>query len=384
MKYDFTTVTSRKNTGCIKWDHLAKSCADDAIPTWVADMDFVCAPEIVEALGERAAHPIYGYTKMDEAQYQSIIDWVGSRHGYTLQREWIVPSAGVVCSLNAMVDELLKDGGKVLMCTPCYSPFFSAASGGGHEREESPLAVDGIKYTMDFEDIGRRMQNGVKAMILCNPHNPVGRSWTYDELYALGELCEKYDVYVISDDIHCDIILPGKKYVPAITVPTLKDRTSVLISATKTFNLAGLQASTAIIPDASLRKGVSDRLFRYGHSAPNIFGMAAQYTAYTHCAPWLDELTQVINENMDYMLSVLVKTPLRTIKPDATYLLWVDCSALGLQGSEIFDFFIEKANICPNWGKTFGDENFIRLNLAAPRALIEEIGERILGAFIEQ
>ncbi len=378
MKYDFTTITDRKNTGCIKWDHISEFCADDAIPAWVADMDFTCAPEIVDALKGRVDHEVFGYTKMSDAHYDSVINWVKERHGYDIEREWLIQSAGVVCTLNACVDELLKEGGKLLMCTPCYSPFFTAASGGGHEREESTLVFDGNEYKMDFEDIERRMQNDVNAMILCNPHNPVGRAWTYDELYKLGELCQKHDVYVISDDIHCDLILPGNEYIPALSVPTLKDRVVTLISSTKTFNIAGLQTSSAIIPDAELKKAVYDRLIRYGHSEPNIFGITAQSAAYDNCATWVDEVLEVIDSNMDYMMDILKKTPLKAVKPQATYLLWVDCSALNMKWEELFNFFVQKVNICPTWGKTFGDEKFIRLNLAAPPALVHEIGERIL------
>lgn len=381
MKYDFKTVTNRKNTGCIKWDHLSASCADDAIPSWVADMDFMCAPEIAEAIKRRAKHEVFGYTKMKPEQYDAVVDWVKTRHGYEAEREWIIQSAGVVFSLNACVDELLKNGGKVAMNTPSYPPFFAAATSGGHEKYESPLLLKNGKYCMDFDDLECGFKSGAKVFILCNPHNPVGRTWTYDELYRLGELCEKYGVYVVSDDIHCDLILPGNKYVPAMTVPTLRGRVATLISATKTFNIAGMHSSSAIIPDKQLREGMYSRLMRYGHSEPNIFGIEAQYAAYSKCAGWLDELMQVVDSNMDYMLERLKETPLKAIKPEATYLLWVDCSALGLKGAEIFDFFIEKANICPTWGKTFGNEQFIRLNLAAPRSLVEEIGERIVQAF---
>ena len=383
MNYDFKTVESRKNTGCVKWDHLAPGCGDDAIPAWVADMDFKSPPEISIALKERSEHEIYGYTKMEKSQYGAIAHWIKNRHGYDVEREWLIQSAGVVGSLNACIDEILGEDGTVAMQTPCYPPFFTAAADGGHNKAESPLAFDGGKYVMDYGDLEQKFIAGAKVMILCNPHNPVGRAWTYEELFKLGELCAKYDVYVISDDIHCDLILPGNKYTPAMTVPTLKDRVITLISSTKTFNIAGLQTSTAIIPDEKLRKAIQKRLTRYGHFEPNIFGIEAQYAAYKNCSGWVDELTSVIDTNMDYMLGCLSKTPLKAIKPDATYLLWVDCSALGLSGAEVFDLFIKKANICPTWGKTFGNEQFIRLNLGAPRELVREMGERIVGAFTD-
>ena len=381
MNYDFKTVVNRNNTGCLKWDHLAPGCRNDAIPAWVADMDFKCPPEIAKALKDRSKHEIYGYTKMGNEQYEAIIQWIKNRHGYDVKREWLIQSAGVVGSLNACVDEILGDDGAVVMHTPCYPPFLSAATEGEHGKMESPLVFDGGKYAMDYDDLEQKFAAGAKVMILCNPHNPVGRAWTYEELFKLGELCEKYDVYVISDDIHCDLILPGNKYTPAITVPTLKDRVITLISGTKTFNIAGLQTSTAIIPDEKLRKAIHKRLTRYGHFEPNIFGIQAQYAGYKNCAGWVDELTHIIDANMDYMLECLLKTPLKAIKPEATYLLWVDCSALGLSGAEVFEFFIKKANICPTWGKTFGNEQFIRLNLAAPSELVHEMGERIVRAF---
>ncbi len=381
MKYDFEKVVNRKNTGCLKWDHLSASCADDAIPAWVADMDFESPPEVAVALKERAQHGIYGYTKMDEAHYSAVQNWIKTRYGYDVKREWILQSVGVISSLNAIVDELLGEGGSVVMCTPCYPMFFTSATGGGHKKIESPLVFRDGKYRMDLEDIERGFISGAKVFILCNPQNPVGRAWTYEELQQLGELCEKYDVYVVSDDIHCDLILPGQEYVPAITVATLKERVIMLISATKTFNLAGLHTSSAVIPDEKLREDVYARLVRYGHMEPNIFGITAQYAAYKNCGGWLDELMQVIDSNMDYMLNILEKTPLKAIKPEATYLLWVDCSDMGLKGKDILDFFIKKANICPTWGKSFGDESFIRLNLAAPKALVEEMAERIVRAF---
>lgn len=381
MKYDFETVIDRKNTGCLKWDHLSVSCASDAIPSWVADMDFLCAPQVAEAIKDRASHPVFGYTKMADSQYEAVRKWVKTRHGYDIQTEWIIQSAGVVCSLNACVDEILGAGGAAVMNTPCYPPFFTSATEGAHEKIESPLVLSDGRYQMDFDDIERGFKGGAKVFVLCNPHNPVGRAWTYDELYKLGELCEKYGVFVISDDIHCDLILPGQEYVPAMTVPTLRDRIITLISATKTFNLAGLQTSSAIIPDEKLRKAVHKRLMRYGHYDLNIFGITAQSAAYEYCGDWVDELVKVIDSNMDYMLDRLSKTPLKAIKPEATYLLWVDCSSLKMTGAEIFNFFIKEVNICPTWGKSFGDEQFIRLNLAAPRALVEKMGERIVRAF---
>ena len=381
MKYDFNTVVNRRNTGCLKWDHLSESCADDAIPAWVADMDFKSPPEVTLALKERAAHEIFGYTKMEDAQYEAVINWVKNRHGYEIQKDWIIQSAGVVCSLNACVDEILGSGGAVVMNTPCYPPFFASATGGSHEKIESPLVLKDGKYQMDYDDIESGFKSGAKVFVLCNPHNPVGRAWTYDELYKLGELCEKYNVYVISDDIHCDLILPGQKYVPAMTVSNLKKRLITLISGTKTFNIAGLQSSSAIIPDDKLRKAIYKRLIRYGHHEPNIFGITAQYAAYTHCADWLDEMLEVVDSNMDYMVEILKSTPLKAIKPEATYLLWVDCSDLDMSYATIVDFFIKKINICPTWGKSFGDEDFIRLNIAAPKALVHEIGERIIRAF---
>ena len=224
MKYDFESIINRKHTGCLKWDHLSANCADDAIPSWVADMDFLCAPEITHAIRERARHEVFGYTKMDAKHYDAVKNWVGTRHGYEIETKWIIQSAGVVCSLYACVDELLGEGGAAVMNTPCYPPFFTAATGGSHEKMESPLVLKDGKYTMDLNDVERCFKQGAKVFILCNPHNPVGRAWTYDELYKLGALCEKYGVYVVSDDIHCDLMLPGEKYVPAMTVPTLKER----------------------------------------------------------------------------------------------------------------------------------------------------------------
>lgn len=381
MKYQFDKIVDRKNTNCEKWDGV-DLVHDDVISAWVADMDFESPPQIAEALQQRLSHQVFGYTYMIDEQYEAIQNWIAKRHGHKVEKEWIIQSAGVVCTLNASVDELLKDGGYAVIFTPCYPPFYTAAEDLNHKKLECSLKLVDGKYQIDFECLEQCFENGAKVLILCNPHNPVGRVWTYEELDKIGKLCAKYDVKVISDDIHCDLILPGKKYVSALSVDSLKDRTVLLISATKTFNIAGLQTSSAIIKDEGLREAIYKRLKRYGHGEPNIFGITAQYTAYSSCEDWLDELLILIDTNFDIMLDALKDTKLKVYKPEGTYLMWIDCNELGIKDEEIMDFFIEKCKVYPSWGKSFGDGQFIRLNLAAPQKIIQKIAENIRNAVL--
>lgn len=379
MKYDFNKIIERRNTKSVKWDLAEK----DVLPMWVADMDFEIPEVIVDAVIKRAKHPIYGYSTPRDEYYDSIIKWWKERHNYNINKEWIIYSPGVVSAVSMLIRAFTNPGDKVILQTPVYHPFFSAVKNNGCEIIENPLKLIDNKYYMDFEDLEQKLKDSrAKAIVLCSPHNPVGRVWTREELTNLGELCLKHGVIVISDEIHCDIVYKDYKHIP---FPSISDEfaesCAMCTAPSKTFNLAGLQVSSIIISNDTLRKKFSEVLESNGIETPNIFGIEALEAAYNYGRQWLDQLIDYLKGNLEFLTKFIEKnTPeIKVIQPEGTYLVWIDCRGLNMDPKELNEFFLKNAKVWFNEGYIFGNvgDGFQRVNIACPRSILEEALNRI-------
>lgn len=379
MKYDFDKKVVRRNTGCIKWDLGDES----VIPMWVADMDFETPQPVIDAVKKRAEHGIYGYSFLQDSYYEALINWMNKRHGWKVQKEWIAFAPGVVPAVNMLVRALTQPGDKVIIQSPVYYPFYKAVTNNGCQVIENPLIYEKGRYFMDFEDLERKIKDDrVKLLILCSPHNPVGRVWTREELTKLGNLCLKYEVLIISDEIHSDLIYSGNKHIPFASLSQQFAENSIVCTApSKTFNLAGLQTSNIIIPNRKIRKLYDNVLESNGINEPNVFGIKACEAAYRDGEEWLHELLEYLEDNRDYLINYIEShiPEIKAIKPEGTYLVWLDCSKLGMKSEKLHEFFMEKAKVWFDEGYIFGcgGENFERVNIACPRATIEEALKRM-------
>ncbi len=382
MKYDFDKVVDRKDTRSVKWDLKQK----DIIPMWVADMDFEVPDEVVQAIKKRAEHKIYGYTSPDKEYYDSIINWFKRRHDFSIKKEWINYCPGVVPAINMLIRAFTKPGDKVILQVPVYHPFFTAVKNNGCEVVENPLKLTEDRYEIDFEDLeGKIEDNKVKVLVLCNPHNPVGRVWTKEELVRLGELCIKNNVIVISDEIHCDLVYKEYKHISFASInDDFAQISAVCTAPSKTFNLAGLQTSSIIIANTELRKKFFDVLEDNGIWAPNIFGIEALEAAYNYGEQWLDEVIEYLKGNLDFLTQYISKNipKLKIIKPEGTYLVWVDCRELGMDSKELHNYFLNKAGVWFDEGYIFGrgGDGYERINIACSRKLLEEALKRMEAA----
>lgn len=376
LVYDFDTIIDRFSTNSTKWTLMKQRTGyDDLIPLWVADMDFACPPEVVEALKERAAHPIFGYTSFSDGYYNGLINWMARRHGWKgVQKDWIIWTPGVVAGFSITIQAYSQPGDKVVIQPPVYYPFKNQILGTGRQIVENPLKlVDGY-YEMDFEDLAKKIDDRTKMIILCSPHNPVSRVWKREELEKLAEICREKDIIIISDEIHNDLILGKIKHTPtAIVSEDAMQRTVTLVAPSKTFNLAGLTNANAIIPNKKLRDDLRYQISKgSGHS--NIFGMVAQEAAYSKGEAWLEELLTYLRGNLKYLEKFIAeKLPGLKLYPlEGTYLAWIDCSCLGLNDKELNDFMLKKAKLWLDEGILFGTGGsmFMRVNLACPRSIL--------------
>lgn len=383
---NFKKVHNRENTRSVKWDmrHVVFQ-SDDVLPMWVADMDFQAPKAVNDALIERAKHGIYGYTMIDDNIKNPIINWISKRHNWEINKEWLSFSPGVVASLHMAVQAFTKPGDNILVQTPVYTPFYSVIE--AHERNvvKNPLIQKDYYYHIDFEDFEEKLKQGVSAFILCSPHNPVGRVWKKEELEEMARLCVKYDVLILSDEIHADLIYPGETHIPLASLSDeVANRTITFMSPSKTFNLAGLQASYVITPDEEAKKQLDNHLVKQGHNHLNTMGITAIEAAYQHGEQWLDDLCTVLDEHKKYVTAMLEeKTDLLTvIRSEGTYLLWIDCSKLQLNSKELKAFMNESAKVGLNAGIDYGDEGemFMRMNIACPREILEEGVNRLITA----
>jgi cystathionine beta-lyase len=382
--YDFDTVIDRLPTSSSKWSYRKqRTGVEDVIPMWIADMDFACAPEIVEAIKARAAHPIYGYTVRTDAWYNGLINWMKKRHDWSgIQRDWICFSPGVVAGFNMTIQAYSHPGDKVILQPPVYYPMKNAIFNNGRQMVENPLKIVNGRYVMDYEDLEKKIDGRTKMIILCSPHNPVGRVWTRSELEQLVEVCERKDIVIVSDEIHLDLILGKIKHTPtAIVSEKAMQRTVTLVAPSKTFNVAGLTNSAAIIPNKKLRDAFLNVLQNNSVGGGNIFGAVAQEAAYAHGEPWLEELLVYLRGNLKYFEDFLAeKIPVLKVYPlEGTYLAWVDCTDLGMDDASLKEFMLKKAKLWFDEGTMFGSGGsmFMRINIACPRSTLKIALERL-------
>lgn len=382
MGFNFDKVVDRRNTHSIKWDCLKDNFgAADLLPLWVADMDFEVPEAVVEAVTMRAAHGVYGYTAIPDSVYQAICKWVEKRHGWQIKKSWIGFTTGVVTALNIAVHAFTKPGDKVLIQSPVYQPFFMAIENNGRQIVNSQLKLIDGKYQIDFADLEKQFDSRVKMMILCNPHNPVGRVWTKEELERLGELCLKHNVVILSDEIHSDFIYSGHQHVPLASLSEeLAQNTITCIAPSKTFNVAGLSTGCVVIPNSQL-KAQFDIALENAAVKTNLFGIIALEAAYRFGEEWLDELLNYLEGNRQFLTRFIEERipQINLIQPEGTFLAWLDCRELGIEPTEIQRFMVEKAKVGLNDGGWFGPggEGFQRLNIGCPRSIVQEALERI-------
>lgn len=385
--YDFDQRNDRYGSASVKWDEADRIFkGENLLPLWVADMDFQVPDSVTKALSDRIKHGIYGYTYQTDSYLSAVQKWMEVRHGWTVEKEWICHSPGVVTALNLIVEGFTKRGDKILIQPPVYPPFREVAHNQGRELVTNPLVYHNGRYTIDFDDLERKLSDpSVKLMILCSPHNPVGRVWTKEELLKVAELTQKYNVLVISDEIHEDLTYDGHGHIPFASLSQeVASHTVVCTAPSKTFNLAGLQISNIIISDPSLRKIYQNQQHRFSLSEPNTLGMTAAEAAYRCGGEWLNQCLNYIHGNADYIENYLHAelSDLMLIPLEGTYLGWIDCSRLGLDKVNLQKLMIQKAHVAFNQGYTFGSEGegFIRMNLACPRTMIEEAMFRLKTA----
>ena len=387
MTYDFNTITDRRHTNAVKYDlAVARGKPADVLSLWVADMDFPTAPEVLGALHERVSHGIFGYSTPDDRFYEAVIKWQKTEHNFDVERRWIVTTPGVVFGIVSAIRAFTEEGDAVLIQTPVYYPFKNMILANNRKLVTSSLFEKDGKWQIDFDDFEKKIiENKVKLFVLCSPHNPVGRVWTREELERISQICLKHNVLVFSDEIHNDFIFePHKHTVYSTLSKEAAENSIVATSASKTFNLAGLQFSVMFIQNPQIRAKFSDARNATGYDEPNLMGLAATQAAYEHGKEWLTALKKHLASNRDFVRTfVKEKLPkARLIEPEGTYLLWLDFSAYGYSDSELDDLIVNKAKVWLDRGTMFGSEgdNYQRINIATPRALLQEALERIAGA----
>lgn len=390
--YDFDREIDRTGTASLKYDgRQSMFGAQEVIPLWVADMDFAAPPAVILALSERAAHPVYGYTVFPESFYEALEDWLKGRHGWQIQREWIMVCPGVVPSLHAVVTAFSEPDTSVIVQPPVYFPFFSAVTSTGRELVQNPLRLQNGRYEIDYDHL-ERCAEGARLLLLCSPHNPVGRVWSEDELESILQIAEKHDLVIFSDEIHADLVYPAKRHtvLSALAEVSAGSKTSVItaVAPSKTFNIPGLNLSVLVVPNPEHRKKLSQTFDMMHVSASNPFSIVAFEAAYREGRAWLDELLVYLQKTRDFVgefLSAHVPE-IRLIDPEGTYLLWLDCralmAALGFNDMQLRRFFVHEAGVGMSPGTLFGSagSGFMRMNIGAPRRSIEVALENISKA----
>ncbi|MDP3744851.1 MAG: pyridoxal phosphate-dependent aminotransferase [Methylotenera sp.] len=382
--FDFDCIITREATASLKYDARQDVFGRaDVIPLWVADMDFSAPPAVTNALTERAAHPIYGYTSYPDSLYDALISWLKRRHGWNVKREWIVMCPGVVPSLHAAVMGFAKSGEAVIVQPPVYFPFFSAVTNTGRQLVENPLRFENNHYSIDFEHLEQCAANA-RMLLLCSPHNPVGRVWRKTELERLLQIAEKHDLIIFSDEIHADLIYPDGKHHILATLSGHANHIVTAVAPSKTFNIPGLNLSALIIPDATHRAAINKAFDTLHVSAANPFSMVAFEAAYREGEVWLDELLVYLKQTRDFVADYLIaKLPkISLIAPQGTYLLWLDCRALGMNDAQLKHFFVHEAGVGLSPGALFGEagSGFMRMNIGAPRRVIVNALDNIVKA----
>ena len=391
--YNFDKIINRKGTNCLKYDYaVERGKPADVLPLWVADMDFTVSEEITKSLHAAVDHGIYGYTQPKDAYYNAITNWMEKNHNWKTKREWIMKTPGVVFALGAAVKAFTKPGDAVLIQNPVYYPFTNIIRDNDRRVIDNTLVYEKrvtegkSQYSIDYEDFERKIvQEHIKLFILCNPHNPVGRVWTREELQQLGEICLRHHVIVVSDEIHNDFVYPGFEHTVFANVdPRFTEFTVTCTAPSKTFNLAGLQISNIFISNETLREAFQKEIDKTGYDEPNALGAVACEAAYRGGQEWLDQLRAYLLENLNFLRAYLQeKLPqIHLVEPEGTYLVWLDCSELGISGKELDQFIVEKAGLWLDGGAMFGPSgaDFQRVNIACPRSTLELALDKLKAA----
>lgn len=381
MKYDFDKTIDRRATNSYKWD----SAPDGVLPMWVADMDFRTAPAIIDALQKRVAHGIFGYTRVPDAYYDAVTSWFSRRHGWDIDRERIIYTSGVVPAVSAVIKALTVPGDKVIVQTPVYNCFFSSTRNNGCEIVSNPLRRTADTYEMDFDALERCAADPrAKVMLLCNPHNPAGRVWTPDELTRLGNICLRNGVTVVSDEIHCELVYQGFKYTPFASLSdAFLHRSVTCVSPSKAFNIAGLQIANIVAFDNDLRSRIDKAININEVCDVNPFGVAATIAAYNEGEEWLNQLVDYLHGNYEAMAEFcrreLPEFPITRL--EGTYLVWMDCSSLGMPSDALEHALLDDARLWLNTGTMYGaeGEGYMRWNIACPRSVMLDGLNRFLN-----
>ena len=382
--YDFDKVIDRRNTGSVKWD-----VGTGELPMWVADMDFATAPEILDALHARVDHGVFGYSRIPDAWNQAIVHWWKKRHHLSLQPEWLLFCTGVVPAVTSIIRSRTAPGEKVLLLTPAYHIFFHCIENAQAQAEECPLLYEDGRYAIDFAQLEEQLSDPrTTMMILCNPHNPIGKIWSREKLAQIGELCAKHQVVVLSDEIHCDLTDPGRDYVPFASVSARCCENSVTcIAPTKSFNLAGVQTAAVFASDPDLRSKVQAGLQTDGIAHPNAFAIDAAVAAFTRGEAWLDGLRRYLYENKQEVRNFLEThlPQLHLVPAEATYLLWLDCASLHMEADALVDHIRKTTGLFLSSGSQFKGNGhaFLRMNIACPRSVLQD-GLRRLQKAVEE
>ncbi len=382
MNFNFDQIIDRKGSSCIKYDGMGKFLgADDALPMWVADMDFLTPKYITDAIIKRAEHGVFGYPMREESYFTSLIGWLMRRHQWEVMRDWLTFCPGVVPAVNLSVLAFTKPGDKIIAQPPVYFPFFAAVTDHKRELVYNQLIMKNGRLCMDFENLEKLAKEGAKMLILSNPHNPGGNVWTRDELTQMAEICLKYNVLIISDEIHCDLIYKPFKHIPVASLShEISMQTITTVAPSKTFNLSGLSTSSVIIENDSLRRKFNATLDHLHIGGGNLFGNIASEEAYLHGDTYVDELMAYLMLNIEtleeYVATNLPK--IKVIRPESTFLVWLDCREMGLNDNDLNDFFLLKAKVGLNPGIMFGPggDGFMRMNIGCPKAtLLQGLGQ---------
>lgn len=389
MKYNFDQIIDRWNTHSEKWDGMLEHYGtEDLLPMWEADLDFFVAPKLREAMIKRAEHGVYGYTVREHSFFESIINWQKRRNGWKIEKDWIRNSAGAIPAISVAVNAFTKPGDKVIIQDPVYYRFFNSINLNGRHAVHNTMKYENGEYKIDFDDLERQIDPRVKLLILCNPQNPVGKVFSKEELLKLGEICLKNDIIIVSDEIYSDIVFSGHKHIPIASLSKELEMNSVTIFGPgKGFNLSGLKATIIAIPNPKLRIAYDFVADGMQICLKNLFSIEAIEAAYNHCEDWLDELIEYLEANRDYMVEYFEKNipHVKLVKPQGTYIAWIDFNELEMTDEELEKFALEKIKIGFKYGYTFGrgGSGFQRINFGCPRALLQDGLQRIEKAVRE-
>lgn len=381
IRYDFDRVIDRSGTASYKWDQSEKLFGNkDVLPLWVADMDFEAPREVIEAITERAKQGIYGYTIRTDSYFEAVSGWLSRRHNWKVRHEWISSSPGIVPALSMMVLAYTEPGNRIILQSPVYYPFYDVIRMNDRVVVDNPLILQDGQYRFDF-DLLEQQAKDAKMLLLCSPHNPGGRVWTREELERIGDICLRNDVLVVADEIHHDLVFKGHRHIPFAAISDSFAQASITcIAPSKTFNLAGLQAASVIIPNEKLRLKYTSLLKTLSLHMESFFGLTAVESSYTHGEEWLEQLLVYLEGNLDTLLQYVENNipDVKAIRPEGTYMVWMDCRAVSDSPSELKKLMFEQAGVAFSEGSVFGKqgEGYLRVNLACPRSILQEALER--------